>query len=230
MSQEILQQLGFSQNEEKIYKALLVLKKASVSQIASYTNLYRRNAYDGIKRLVEKDMVYPILQSREKLYAPVQPEKLMDIVSAQEKELTGILPDLRKKYYQRDESQEAYIYRGHEGFKNYVREILRVGKDVYFMGGTLGWFDPRLETFTRNALQEAKKKGIKFHGIFYAMVKENGDGDVKEFTLKPNYLPKSFASDSVFFSYGDYVVTHTGAYYKLCCSEYPFCFCCVSLH
>jgi sugar-specific transcriptional regulator TrmB len=111
MNQEILQQLGFSQNEAKIYKALLVLKKASVSHIASYTDLYRRNAYDGIKRMVEKDVVYPILESTEKLYAPVPPDKLMDIVRLQELELAEILPSLRKKFYQRTESQEAYISR-----------------------------------------------------------------------------------------------------------------------
>jgi sugar-specific transcriptional regulator TrmB len=214
MHQAILQQLGLSQNEARIYHALLVLKKATVSEIASYTNLYRRNVYDAINRLVAKNMAYLLLQSEEKIYAPVEPDNLMDVVRDQEIQLAGILPTLRKKHYRRDEAREAYIYRGHEGFKNYMRDILRVGKDVYFVGGTLAWFDPSLNQFTREMLQEAKKKGMRFHCVFYAAVKERGGVEVREFTSHPKYLPKSFSSNSVFLSYGDCVVTYTGVYYK----------------
>ena len=44
MFTEILQQIGLSLNEAKIYEALLDLKEAGVSEISSRTSIHRRNA------------------------------------------------------------------------------------------------------------------------------------------------------------------------------------------
>lgn len=207
MFTEIFQEIGLSLNEAKIYEALLDLKEAGVSEISSRTSIHRRNAYDAIKRLVEKGLVFPILSKGENSYSPVDPQKLLELIRERETKFSDILPELQKKYEERNERQEAYIYRGIEGFKNYMRDILRVGEDVYFIGGKMLFISPQIKPFSEQFFKEAKKKGIKFHGIFDAEIKKLGE-EVKCFNPPYKFLPPLYSTDSIVITFGDYVVTY----------------------
>ena len=210
MSIDTLQQLGLSLNEAKIYEALLDLKEAGVGEISSQAQIHRRNVYDAINRLIDKGLIFPILTKGENRYSPVDPDKLMELVKEQELKLNKILPDLQNRYKKRFPAQEAYIYRGVEGFKNYMRDILRVGKDGYFIGAKLGWFDPKLKIFTEQFLKEAKRKKIEFHHIFDWEVKEKAQDLLKKMGQPYKFLPAQYSSNSAIDIFGDYVVTFTG--------------------
>ncbi|HBH46589.1 MAG: hypothetical protein A2445_02180 [Candidatus Jacksonbacteria bacterium RIFOXYC2_FULL_44_29] len=214
MFQETLQQLGLSLNEAKIYEALLDLNEAGVGQISSATKVHRRNVYDAIKRLVDKGLVFPILSHGENTYCPVDPEKLLELVKEKEEQLTKILPELQSKYQARHGDQEAYIYRGIEGFKNHLRDILRAGSDVYFVGGKLIWFDPKIKGFISQFFKEAKRKKIKFHSVFDAEVKARGGEDLKNYDPPHRFLPKEFATESALIIFGDCVVTYADVKFK----------------
>lgn len=214
MAIEILQQLGLSPNEAKIYEALLDLKEAGVGEISSRAEIHRRNVYDAINRLIDKGLIFPILTKGENLYSPVDPDKLLELVKEKETILNKALPGLRQKYEQRVGSQEAYIYRGIEGFKNYMRDLLRVGEDAYFIGAKLGWFDPRLKTFREQFFKEVKRKKIKFYHIFDHEVKEKQAEEIKKLQENYRFLPKKYSTNSGIDIFGDYVVTFTGLHFK----------------
>ncbi len=209
-----LQQLGLSPNEAKIYGALLELKEAGVGKISSHTDIHRRNIYDAIKRLVDKGLVFPILSQGENVYSPVDPDKLLELVKEKEQILSEILPIMRNRYSAERRSQEAYIYCGIEGFKNYMRDILRVGDDAYFIGAKLGWFDPRLARFTEQFLKEARRKNLVFHHIFDASVQDSPLPETKNIlsmVQKPyKFLPEKYATSAAIDIFGEYVVTFTG--------------------
>jgi len=211
---ETLQKLGLSLNEAKIYEALLDLNEAGVGNISSTAKIHRRNVYDTLNRLVDKGLVFPILSKGENFYSPVDPDKLLELIKEKEDSLSQILPDLRKKYQRKENSQEAYIYRGLEGFKNYMRDILRVNKDVYFIGANLGWFDPRLKTFLEQFLKEVERKNIEFHHIFNQEVKEKGKEELKKIGQPHKFLPAEYKTNSAIDIFGDYVVTFTGLKFK----------------
>jgi len=210
MSVEILQQLGLSPNEAKIYEALLDLNESGVGEISSKAEIHRRNVYDAINRLIDKGLIFPILTKGENLYSPVDPGKLSELIKEKEVGLEKIMPDLRKRYEERVAKQEAYMYKGLEGFKNYMRDILRVGEDVYFIGAKLGWFDPRIKIFTEQFLKEAKRKEITFHHIFDVIVKEKGKDIIKNLETPHKFMPAEYSTESAVDIFGDYVVTFTG--------------------
>jgi len=214
MPQETLQKLGLSQNEAKIYEALLDLKEASAGQISSKTEIHRRNVYDTINRLINKGLVFPILAKGENFYSPVDPEKLAELVKEKEMDLEKIMPELQKRFQKRENSQEAYIYRDIEGMKNYMRDILREGKDVYSVGAKLGWFDIRLKTFRQEFFKEAQRKKINFYSIFDAEVKKELDEETKPLGQSYRFLPKNYSTNSAVDIFADYVVTFTGVGYK----------------
>jgi len=171
MGTEILEQLGLAKNEAKIYQTLLRERELAVGDIANKSGVHRRNVYDSLNRLVEKGLVFQILQKREQHYQAVDPKKLFEILQEKQEALAHIMPELERLYQGTPHEDDVYIYRGIEGWKNYMRDILRVGKDVYTIGGKGAWTDERLEGFLAQFLKEAKRKNITFYTLFDHEVK-----------------------------------------------------------
>lgn len=209
-----LKKLGLSPNEAKVYNGLLDLKEASVAQIVKGTEIHRRNVYDTINRLVDKGLIFPILSGGENHYAAVDPDKLNELILNKKAALIKTLPQLTKRFQEKESIQEAYIYRGLEGMRRYIRDILRVGKDTYTIGAQLCWLDPRLRKFSEQVIREYKRRGMKFYSLIDAGIREKAPNDLKAFGPHYRILPKKYCSDSAIDIFGDYVVTFTGTHFK----------------
>ena len=212
MTTEIFETLGLSPNEAKIYEALVERGESSVSEIAIAAKIHRRNAYDAIHRLIDKGLCFEIFSSAENRYNAVDPDKLTELLYEQEEQLRKILPELNKRFATRVAPEEAYIYRGLEGQKNIWRDVLRVGKDSYFIGAKAGWYDPRLASAREAFFREANRKKIKFIQLFDQDVKEKVPNFPKHFSgeLAYRFLPKAYSTDSGIHIFGDYIITYTG--------------------
>lgn len=206
----ILQDLGLTPNEAKIYQTLIEEGESTTGEISTKGKIHRRNVYDTLDRLIEKGLVFQILEKGENIYKAVDPAKLLEIIKEKEKKLERILPELQKQFEAKPTYQEAFIYRGVEGFKNYLRDILRIKKDVYFIGAKGLWFDPKLKTFLKTFLEEAKRLGIKYHHIFDAEVKGQLPNVVKEVGPPYKFLPEKYSTQTACDVFGDHVVTFTG--------------------
>ena len=211
MDIQILRDLGLTQTEAKIYLAMIRYGGSTVPTLSTRTGVHRRNAYDAMHRLIEKGLAYEIFEDRETIYEPVDPTKLMEFVDDKQKRLTEALPAMLKEYTRNTTSQRAYIYRGVEGVKNYLREILSVGEDFYSLGGKGFWFDPRLKTFTNWFLIEAKRKKIKINIIYDKDAYIASDFERLGYQCKA--LPGSAYTNSTIGIFGDHVATFTGLEY-----------------
>lgn len=210
MYRQILENLGLSQNEAKIYGALIERGQSSVPQISVKTGIHKRNIYDTIPRLLQKGLVYQVAESKECRYAPVEPDKLKDLIWEKESQLDSILPALNRQFKKTATNEAVYIYKGVEGFKNYLRDILKVGEDVYFIGAKGGWFDKDLQTFIKKFLQEAKVKKIKYYHIFDSSVKEEAP-ELLPLLGKPyKFLPSKYSTTGAIDIFGDHIVTFSG--------------------
>src|SRR5688572_5487425 len=98
MHGELLQELGLSLNEAKIYETLLSLGESGVGEIAVRGDIHRRNVYDALQRLITKGLVFPIFQKGENRYAAVRPEKLVELLREKELRLSEALPSLTALY------------------------------------------------------------------------------------------------------------------------------------
>ncbi|OGE73986.1 MAG: hypothetical protein A3I07_04420 [Candidatus Doudnabacteria bacterium RIFCSPLOWO2_02_FULL_42_9] len=213
MYQETFQLLGLSPNEAKIYETLVSSGESSVGDIAINAKIHRRNVYDSIQRLIEKGLCFEILSSSENKYSAVDPGKLSELIAEKQQKLNLILPELQKKFRQGTSKEEAYIYRGFEGQKNIWRDILRVGKDSFYIGAKGAWFDPKLDKIARDAFfKEANRKKIKFIQLFDYEVQYEIPDFPHHFpgNLKYRFLPKEYSTSSGLGIYGDYIVTYTG--------------------
>ncbi len=210
MSTQLFEDLGLSMNEAKIYNALLTYGGSGVSTIALRSKVHRSNTYDALHRLIEKGVVYEVFGQRETLYEAVDPGKFLEFMEEKQIRLKNELPALLSVYKKHRSPERAYIFKGVEGMKNYLREALKVGADMYEFGAKGGWFDPRLGSFTQWFMKEAKQRNIKFHHIFDWEVQEKAP-HVPEAVGKPyKFAPKKYTSDSAIEIFGDHVVTFTG--------------------
>jgi predicted transcriptional regulator len=211
MHTDVLTELGLSQNEAKIYEALLLDGESTVTALSNRSKIHRRNIYDSMNRLIEKGMVFQVIGRGDNLYKPVDPSKLMELVDEKRERLEKVMPDLLAEYEQKPQLEASYIYKGVEGFKNYLRDMLVNEEDAYFIGAKGAWFDPRLKTFLDRFLVDAKKRGIKYYHLFDYEVRD-GASHVPEAVGKPyKFLPKEYSTPSMVDIFGDHVVSFTGA-------------------
>ncbi|MFH1286212.1 MAG: helix-turn-helix domain-containing protein [Candidatus Magasanikbacteria bacterium] len=211
MHTDTLLNLGLSQNEAKIYETMLQEGETTVSEISNKSKIHRRNIYDSMNRLMEKGLVFQVIGRGDNLFRPVEPNKLMELVDEKRELLEKIMPDLLSEYEAKPHLEAAYIYKGIEGFKNYLRDILANEEEAYFIGAKGAWFDPRLKTFLDSFLIKAKKRGIKYRHLFDFEVKDQIPYVPEEVGKPYKYLPKKYSTPSMVDIFGDHVVSFTGA-------------------
>ncbi len=201
----IFEQLGLSKNEGKIYETLLEEGEASVSTIAKKANIHRRNVYDSIQRLIEKGLVFEIIQSAESRYQAVDPNKLMEMIQEKEQLLAKIMPQLQETYSKTPHKNEVYIYRGPEGWKNYLRDILRIGEPFYCIGGKGAWMDERVMNFFPHFTEEMKKRKIECFHLFDHEVKQSKHPITNHVGKNYKFFPKGYSAPASIDIFGDHI-------------------------
>ena len=208
MYTEIFQDLGLAQNEARIYETLLREGESSVGRIATESKVHRRNVYDSLNRLIEKGLVFEIIQHRENHYQAVDPNKLSDVLQEKQQQLNKVMPDLKALYGGKPHLEDVYIYRGTEGWKNYMQDILRIGKDVYCFGAKAAINHDRLQGYFDHFLLEFNQKGLKLYNLYDHTIKGTKyEGHISSLY---RFLPKAYNTpctvtileDRVFFFSG----------------------------
>ena len=211
MYEELLRAIGLSTNEAKVYEALLQKGEASVQTISLKSKVHRRNVYDSLSKLMEKGLASEFFFKGEKNFKAINPRRLLELLKEKEEKLNKLLPEMQLKYESIEEKEEAYLYRGIEGFKNYLQDILKTKETVYFIGAKAFWLDTRLNHFLPRFQRERKKLGIKFMHLFDYEVKEHNP-EILKLAGKPyKFLPKKYSSPTSVDIFGPYVVTFVGA-------------------
>ena len=210
MYQELLQKIGLSLNESRVYEALLNLGEANVNTISIRSKVHRRNVYDSLNKLIEKGLASETFVKSEKLFKPIDPQRLKEMIKEKETALESSLHDMKKLYHSVEPESQAYFFKGVEGFKNYLQLILEQKKTVYFIGAKAFWLDPRLKHYLRHFDQERKKAGIKFVHLFDHEVKTK-KSEIFKLVGKPyKFLPPKYSSATAVDIFGDYVVMFVG--------------------
>ena len=210
MHEELLRELGLSLNESRVYEVLLPMGEASVQNISDKSGIHRRNIYDALSKLIDKGLVSEVIVGGEKNFKVTTPERLSDLLEEKKEKLNRVLPEMLSKFNRLDEKEEAYFYRGIEGFKNYLKLILDTKEDVCFIGAKAFWLDKRLEFYLPHFERERKRLGIKFKHLFDAEVKEEKP-EILKVTGKPyKFLDKKYSSHTAVDIFGPYVVSFVG--------------------
>jgi len=202
---ELFQKLGLVKNEARIYETLLRVGESSVGHISTKSSVHRRNVYDTLNRLMEKGLVFEIVAPKENRYQAVHPDKLMELIDEKKTVLESAMPALNKLYKTKPHEEEVCVYRGPEGWKNYMSDMVRVGGDVYFIAAKGGWLDERVKHFFPMFEKEAEKKGMKYFHLFDHEVKEGCKEIIPHVGGSYKFLPKVYSTSVAVDIFGDRV-------------------------
>ena len=205
MYEQVLQRLGLSKNEARIYEALLTYGVCSVGTIAAKSRVHRRNVYDSLKRLLNRSLVYEIPGRQETTYQAIAPNALQAALDRKKQLLKSALPELEKLHRGIAHHQEVYVYRGAEGWKNYMRDMLRVGEDAYFIGASGGWMDDRVKNFFPYFSEQAERKKLRFYHLFDYEVKDRFPQILAHVGEDYKFLPQGYSAPGAIDIFGDYV-------------------------
>ena len=205
MYEKVLQELGLAKNEAKIYESLVREGELSVGEISKKSLVHRRNVYDSVNRLIEKGLIFEIIQSRENRYQAVDPNKLMELVEEKQQMLAQVLPEMERLYREVPHTQEVFVYRGIEGWRNYMRDILRIGEDFYCIGAKGAWMDERLRNFFPRFMKEAQRLEIDYYHLFDSEVRDSGHPITEHIGDKFKFLPPGYSTPNAVDIFGPHV-------------------------
>lgn len=195
--EKVLENLGFSPNEIKVYLALNDHGSTKAGRIAKLAKIDRSSCYNSLKSLQEKGLVSYVFVGKVKWFQATGPKRLLDYLKEQEEEVKAVLPELHARHKAAKIEGQVRLFKGIKGIKTIFLDIARTGKDN-FVFGSEGQFSEKIPEF---ALQfDRLKKENKIHT---KLILGEGRKELDSKTSEYRYVPNIEESPAVTNIYGD---------------------------
>lgn len=134
LKEQTLLELGFSQNEVKVYLALLEKGLSTTTEIAKKTKLFRTNIYDALDRLMKKGLVSYIVKESKKYFDVSDPKNLLILLKEKELNLQKVMPEFELAKQLSKAKSEAYVFEGVKAFQTILDGFLKYNEPVLVYG------------------------------------------------------------------------------------------------
>jgi len=203
MNNPLLEKIGLTPGEIKVYFALLGLGDTTTGPIITKAQVASSKVYDILTKLIQKGLVSESIKSGTKHFQAASPDKIMDFIRQKEKEIQNeknqfekLLPQLKARQKFQEQKQEAKIYADIEGVKTYFADTLEQLKkgDEYL---ALTFADKALEnksiiaTFQKFHQKRAQK------GIFAKIIANENDKSAKDMDYSNTKLYEFRTTDQI---------------------------------
>lgn len=174
-----LKKLGLSENEAKVYLAMMELGSSAVQKISQKAGLKRPTTYVQIESLMKRGLATSFEKGNKTLFRAEDPENLRQVLEKDKEEqaqktdiLEKILPGLGNLYLSSGERPRVRFFEGMEGLKTIQDEFLKSGakeiKSFMNIDDVFNVFPSHTQEYTPKRVQ----KGIKSKLIYTS---QNGD-------------------------------------------------------
>ena len=166
---EQLESLHLSQNEAKVYLALLEIGQTSAGSIIKKVQLHRSVVYESLDKLIYKKLVFKLTKNAISYFQATNPERLVQNIENEKQIAKDILPSLRSMI---DTTlPEITIHEGIEAYKRFwidAYSSLPVGSTDYVAGSISSkWQDYLGKNDLRKILKIQIRQKIKWKMIVY---------------------------------------------------------------
>ena len=209
-SEEILEKFGLSKNKAKIYLALLKVGSATAERIAKISEVHRRSVYDALEGLTQLGLVSCIVDEGKKHFKATNPYYLLEIIEEEKERIkekktsvTSIISELLQIQKLSKEEDFVTIYKGVNGVKAILNDVLKTGKENLVLGAHRP--SDSIKAFLESFHEKRVKLGIHEKLIF------NRNDRVRARKLselpftKIKFISKKFDSGTAINIYGDKV-------------------------
>lgn len=170
---QILEEIGLTGSEVKVYLALLELHESSKGAILKKSKIAHSKVYHVLQKLIDKGLASSFLKNNVKHFRAAPPDKIKAYLKAkkkkiaqQEEELDLALPKLQSLFDLKSQQVSAEIFHGWQGMKTVYDMIIKKAKVNYIIGASKGENTPKTRNFFLKHSLQAIRKGIKKKVIF----------------------------------------------------------------
>lgn len=168
METEILQELGFTYAESKVYLILLELGSVKVGRIIEKSGLQSSTIHNTLNSLIDKGLITYILKGKIKVYQSVNPKLILKGFKDKENKFESILPVLEQKQKLNREKPQAEIFEGTKGIMSLLNELIEDTKPkevYYFFAMDESELNKEIQTFFERYDAKRKDKGLIIKGV-----------------------------------------------------------------
>lgn len=212
--EKYLQELGFTEGEEKVYLALLKLGSTSSGPVAKEAGVSRSKLYEILEKLTRKGLVSHFKKNNVSYFNAAHPKRIVDFIEQKKEQLEQqrtsfqkVLPYFESLIGQKEVEKEAQVFEGMEGIKS-VRETflknMKADDIIYYFGNPasghknmLGYWD--------DFNQRRVKKRIWSWTIYNQDAQSYGERRKKLPYTNVKYLPQAGPTHAWIEIYGDSV-------------------------
>lgn len=166
MNTNILEDLGFTNAEIKVYLALLELGSATAGPIINKSGLQSSVVHMTLNNLVSKGFVSFIKEGQRNHYQASDPKTISVYIEEKRKQFEQLLPDLIQKQQMAREKSEVITFKGIRGIKELLYELLEAGGKEHHAYGSTSESLILGDTFWVNYHKRRAAKGIKAKLLF----------------------------------------------------------------
>ena len=159
MDREALKRIGLAEEEINIYFILLRRGFSKATVISKELNVARTTTYRFLNSLLEKGLISENIQNNVKYFYPVDPKRIPEILEERTHEIEKIIPELVSMQGISNEESKVELFKGKEGMKTVMRDIIREGKSYTFIGEAEKYFSD-VSIFITQWLKSVEEKKI----------------------------------------------------------------------
>jgi len=209
MDLKLLEEIGLTDGEVKVYLALLKLGACKTGPLVKAAGVSSSKVYKILDRLERKGLAGHVLKGKVKHFVAQEPRRIVDYIEEREEKLEEkkgqierMLPELER--YKALRRSEAVLYEGYKAVTNFFRGIvdeLGPGEEYKVIGAGYGDV-PNLRRFflLHHAKRAAKKIGLRM------LANHDVKGALEKSTLekaKIRYLPQYLITNMEIVFYKD---------------------------
>lgn len=165
----ILEEIGLTKSEIKVYLSLLKLGSSTKKSIVKEAKITPSKLYEITDKLIDKGLVSYVKKNKVMHFSAAPPEQILDLlkrkkekINKQELEFSKIIPSL--KSLEKREEPEIEVFRGWKGMwtaYNMMLNTLKPKETDYVIGATSGEDIEAATRFFTKVHNLRRDKGIK---------------------------------------------------------------------
>jgi len=209
---ETLKQFNLTENEAKVYLALLELGSASVQAASRKSGVKRTTIYTLIDSLKQKGLVSETQKGAKTYFNATDPESLLLLSGQRLHELKRVLPELKSIYNAAANKPKVKFYEGQEGYLTVYENILKDSPKELLVISSYDDFCKHIdEKYEADWTQRRIDKKIYLRWLdFKTPLTEKMHAGDRESYREIRFLPDEFKFQSIMFLYGQKVILVSG--------------------
>lgn len=214
METKILEKIGLTEGESRVYLALLKIGKSTIGNIIKESGVSNSKVYNILDRLAKKGLVGSIIENNTRNFEAKSPSRLTEFVEEKERqvreekqEIQKLIPQLEQIQKNAESPQEAEILQGKNGLITIAELVLKKvkkGDEVLVFGIPKEAMD-LMGVYYKGWHERRAKKGIRCRMLYNRTAKELGIIRRKIPLTQTRFLPKEIITPALVFIGENYV-------------------------